>query len=146
MAETSAFQSAIIAAARAAIGTPFRHQGRIAGRSLDCAGLAVHVAREIGADHFDIPAYGRSPSNGMLQAALDAQPCLRVVPDRQPGDLLLMRFAGEPQHLAFLTADDTIVHTYANAGKVCEHRLAAVWAARIVRVYRFSEISSGAAT
>lgn len=138
---TPTLADAIIAAARACLETPFRHQGRIAGRALDCAGLAVHVAREIGAEHVDIPAYGRSPANGLLQATLDAQPGLRVVPDRQPGDLLLLRFAGEPQHLAFLTADDTIVHTYANVGKVCEHRLAAVWAARIVRVYRFREVS-----
>lgn len=141
MAPLIAQTDRIIAAARGALETPFRHQGRIAGRSLDCAGLAIHVAREIGADHFDIPAYGRNPAQGMLQAVLDAQPGLQSVPDRQPGDLLLLRFAGEPQHLAFLTADDSIVHTYANVGKVCEHRLAAVWAARIVRVYRFREVA-----
>ena len=134
--------AAILAAARGAIGTPFRHQGRIAGRALDCAGLAIHVAREIGAEYVDVPAYGRSPSRGMLQAALDAQPCLCVVPDRQPGDILLMRFAGEPQHLALITDTDTIVHAYANVGQVCEQRLAQVWAARIVRVYRFREVAA----
>ena len=34
----------IIAIARACLGTPFRHQGRIPGVALDCAGLVVAVA------------------------------------------------------------------------------------------------------
>lgn len=127
----------LIAAARACLGTPFRHQGRLPGRGLDCVGLVVHAARAAGIELIDTPAYGRSPCRNMLQAALDAQPALVHVTDRQPGDLLLMRFAGEPQHLALLTADNTIVHAYASIENVCEQRLAQVWAARIVRVYRF---------
>ncbi|MBK8745664.1 MAG: peptidase P60, partial [Propionivibrio sp.] len=41
--------AAILAAARACIGTPFVHQGRIPGLALDCAGLVVAVAQAIGA-------------------------------------------------------------------------------------------------
>lgn len=126
----------LIAAARACLATPFRHQGRIPGRGLDCVGLVVHAAHAAGLDLIDTLAYGRSPCRNMLQAALDAQPALRHVTDRQPGDILMMRFAGEPQHLAILTADNTIVHAYAAIERVCEQRLAQVWAARIVRVYR----------
>ena len=55
---------AIVASARAAIGTPFRHQGREAGRGLDCAGLLVHVAREIGAEPRDRGGYARMPTGG----------------------------------------------------------------------------------
>ena len=131
-----------IAAARACLGTPFRHQGRIPGRGLDCVGVVVHAARAAGFDLIDNTRYGRSPCRNMLQAALDAQPALCHVTDRQPGDILLMRFAGEPQHLAVLTDDNTIVHAYASIEKVCEQRLAQVWAARIVRAYRLTGLTA----
>jgi cell wall-associated NlpC family hydrolase len=128
----------ILTAARACLGTPFRHQGRHPGKALDCAGLVVAVAAAIGAEHVDFLGYGRHPANGLLQAALDAQPCLLTVmlADRQPGDILLMRFLGEPQHLA-IDAGDNVIHSYQAVGQVCEHRLDAAWQSRIVAVYRF---------
>jgi cell wall-associated NlpC family hydrolase len=130
----------IIDAARAALGTPFRHQGRRVGVALDCAGLIVHVAQTIGADYQDQTGYGRSPSNGLLESALDDQPCLDRVSTMQPADVLLMRFKGDPQHLALFTGD-TIIHSYSQVGKVCEHRFADVWQARTVCVYRFRGIA-----
>lgn len=135
----------IIAAARACLGTPFRHQGRIPGTGLDCAGVVVEVARAVGASPLDVSGYGRVPANGQLEATLDAQPDLQRILDldaRQPGDILLLRFAGEPQHLALLTADDTLIHSYEAVGRCCEHRLSSMWAARIVRVYRFLGVSA----
>lgn len=131
----------IINAARQCLGTRFRHQGRIAGVGIDCAGVAIHVARQIGAGHLDVSGYGRNPANGQLEQSLDIQPCLERVTlsDRAPGDLLLMRFAREPQHVA-ICAGDTIIHAYEAAGLCCEHRLSDVWAARIVSVYRFRGI------
>ena len=60
---------------------------------------------------------------------------------RQPGDLLLMRFAREPQHLAVLVGEN-IVHAYANAGRCVEHRLDDAWSRRIVRVYRFAGVAA----
>lgn len=126
----------IIEAARGALDVPFRHQGRSLQTGLDCAGLIVHVAKVIGADYVDQSGYGRSPSNGLLESALDGQPCLERVTEAQPGDVLLMRFNGDPQHLAIL-AGDTIIHAYSQVGKVCEHRYADVWQARTVRIYRF---------
>lgn len=129
---------AILAAARLALGTPFAHQGRIAGRALDCAGLIVHVARSIGVPYMDVPAYDRSPHQGLLQATLDSNDCLTRVSKRQAGDILLMRFSSEPQHLA-ICAGDTMIHSYLQVGKVCEHRLSSLWVARIVCVYRFKD-------
>ena len=127
---------AILAAARSAIGTPFRHQGRRAGQALDCAGLVIHVAAAVGAPYLDFPGYAVRPSDGLLEAALDVQPSLIRVFEMQPGDILLMRFTGDPQHLA-IYAGDTIIHAFAAGRKVCEHLLDDVWRARIVRIYRF---------
>jgi len=130
----------IVSAARACLGTPFRHQGRIVGVGLDCAGVVVEVAKAIGSNPIDVSGYGRVPVNGQLESVLDTQTDLERVLDistRRAGDILLLRFSGEPQHLAVLTDNNTIVHSYEAVGKCCEHRLSSVWAARIVRVYRF---------
>jgi cell wall-associated NlpC family hydrolase len=128
----------IIAAARECIGTPFAHQGRILGRALDCAGVAVHAAsRWHTAD--EPAAYGRLPNNSMLETWLERQPFLLRADSPLPGDLLLMRFSGDPQHLA-ICAGDTIIHAYEAAGKVVEHNLDDKWRRRIARVYRFSGV------
>ncbi|MCM8624142.1 MAG: NlpC/P60 family protein [Candidatus Accumulibacter sp.] len=134
----------ILIAARQCLGTPFRHQGRLVGVGLDCAGVAVHIARVIGVEYVDVQGYGRTPANGQLAQSLDSQPCLEIVPaisGRRPGDLLLMRMARDPQHLAVLTDRETILHAYESAGHCCEHRLDRSWRARIVRVYHFRGVS-----
>ena len=132
----------IVTAARAFIGTPFVHQGRIPHGALDCAGLVVAVAQTVGAEYIDQNGYSRNPSGGLLEAALDAQPSLAriAIGDAAPGDILLMRFAGDPQHLA-IHADETIIHAYEAPGLVCEHDLTDVWVRRIVRVYRFKDLT-----
>ena len=137
----------IVFAARALIGTPFVHQGRRPRIALDCAGLVVAVAAEIGVAALDQQGYGQRPFNGLLQSALDEQPALkRVVPaEMQSGDIMLMRIAGEPQHLAIFAGynpvceSETIIHAEIGAGKVCEHRLDDTWRSRIVCIYRFKE-------
>ncbi len=131
----------IVTLARAQIGTPFRHQGRIAGKAFDCAGLVIYVAKKLGVEHFDVSAYGRTPNNGMLIEILDKQPCVyRINGTPKAGDILLMRFHNEPQHLA-ICAGETIIHSYMNVAKVCEHRYSDVWKARTVAAYRFNGVS-----
>ena len=127
---------AIIAAARECIGTPFAHQGRILNRALDCAGVAVHAARQCGHEVVEPAAYSRLPNNAMLEYWLGQQPFLERASVPQAGDLLLMHFTGEPQHLAMFTGEN-IIHAYEHAGRVVEHILDAKWRRRIVAVYRF---------
>lgn len=139
----------IVAAARALIGTPFVHQGRRPRIELDCAGLVVAVANEVGVCVIDQQGYGRRPSGGMLQAALDGQMCLIRISSAgmQAGDVLLMRVVRDPQHLAIFAGynpvceSETIIHAEIGAGKVCEHRLDETWRSRIVRVYRFTGVT-----
>lgn len=127
----------IIAVARSAIGTPFRHQGRVVGRGLDCVGLGAFIADTLGIKIVDVTGYGRRPSGGILEATLDEQPAIvQVAGPAQPGDLFLIRFKGEPQHVAVFDGEN-IIHAYEPVGKVCEHRLTEAWSRRIVRIYRF---------
>lgn len=129
-------QDDIISAARECLGTRFKHQGRLVGRALDCAGVVCHVAVRIGLC-YDAPTdYPRTPYQGLLESTLDGQACLERVSDMQPGDILLMRFMTDPQHLAIWTGS-TIIHAYESVGKCCEHRMDDAWRARVMRVYRF---------
>jgi cell wall-associated NlpC family hydrolase len=136
----------IVDAARCLIGTPFRHQGRTPGWALDCAGLVVHVASVFELDYFDQAGYSRHPSDGLLEAALDGQPCLaRVALDAiKPGDVLLMKFDSDPQHLAIYAGfnpaagSETIIHAEIRARKVCEHGFNDQWRGFVVRAYRFT--------
>lgn len=138
----SAALDRFIASARLQVGTPFVHQGRVPGVGLDCVGLTVHAASRAGFALVDQTGYGRSPANGMLEMALDYQDSLeRVYGELEPGDILLMRFHREPQHLAIYTERDTIIHGYEGVTIVCEHRMSSDWVKRIVRVYRFKEQS-----
>ena len=132
----------ILAAARACLGTPFKHQGRLNGRALDCAGLIVHVAADLGLTYLDQTGYARLPGGGLLEAALDAQPCLARVETMQPGDIVLMSFSSGPQHLGFFGGEN-LIHAYQPYGKVCEHRMTDEWRQRVCRVYRFVGVDHG---
>lgn len=128
----------IIAAARELLGMPFRHQGRAPSGKTDCAGVLCHVAVAHGLPYADQVGYPRQPGSSRLESALDDQPCLVRIPvsTMQAGDALLMKFAGDPQHLAIFTGK-TIIHAYETVGKVAEHDLDEAWRRRIVRAYRF---------
>jgi cell wall-associated NlpC family hydrolase len=126
----------VIAAARECIGTPFAHQGRIVGVGIDCAGVAVHVAKRMGLSVEEPGAYSRSPYRGTLQKWVELQGFMHRASGVERGDILLMRFAAEPQHLAIATGKG-IVHAYEGMERVVEHDLDEKWRRRIVRTYRF---------
>jgi cell wall-associated NlpC family hydrolase len=135
----------VVSAARLALGTPFKHQGRTVGKGLDCAGLLAHVCAAHDQPVIEQPGYARHPSGGLLEAALDAQPALvRVRGMPQAGDFVLMKFETDsaPSHLG-IVAGKTLIHAWAIARKVCEHDFAAEWQGRVVRVYRFRELNNG---
>lgn len=131
----------IIAWARECVGTPFHHQGRIVGRGIDCAGVIVHVAERAGIQHDSPTNYSRQPHGGMLESILDTQPGLiRVTGEPQPGDVLLMRFGRTAQHLGIFTGTG-LIHAYQKVNKCVEHDLDDQWQRRIVRIYRFAEVT-----
>ena len=128
--------AAFIAAARSYVGAPFHHQGRTR-HGVDCIGLVVCAARDAGLALVDRTDYPRDP-NGLLPVELARQ--FAAVESAQAGDILLMRFRGEPQHVAIL-AGTTLIHGYASIGRVVEHGLDAKWRRRIVAAYRLKEFA-----
>jgi cell wall-associated NlpC family hydrolase len=128
-------RSEISAAALAMVGTKFHAQGRLPGVGLDCIGVVVCVARQLGIPHSDLTAYPMRP-NGMLQPLLDAQ-LVRVRREPQEGDVLLMSFAGEPHHVAVMVDGRRIVHAYATVRKCVAQSYTDHWRSMVRAVYEF---------
>lgn len=121
----------VVAAARRWVGVPYRHQGRNR-LGVDCIGLLLVVGWELGLSDYDVTGYGRSPNAGFLRAECDR--LLRPTDSRQPGDILLLRFKRDPQHLAFVS-ERGLIHAWYGAGRVVETALATSWSARVVQAY-----------
>jgi hypothetical protein len=143
-----------VSAARSWLGTPYQHQARCKGAGVDCAGLIVGVAAQLRISQFDFTNYGRQPLGDTLRDMMRSQ--TSELPSGAPwqaGQIALMRFKDEPQHLgiiginplplgegrvrAALGDEPTLIHAYGHAGKVVEHRLADVWRARIMARYDY---------
>jgi cell wall-associated NlpC family hydrolase len=128
----------VVTAAMQCMGTPFLHQGRIVGRGIDCAGVLEHALKTLGLPYIDERGYPRLPYRGLIKSILDSQPSMRLLPkksDMQRGDVLLMKFKTEPQHVAIYTGK-TVIHSYADIGRVVEHDLTADWYNRTTHAYR----------
>lgn len=127
-----------LAQARSWLGVPWVHQGR-SRHGVDCVGLLVCAARELGlaAAAADVQGYARQPDGARLRALADAHLTAAAYP-LQPGQVVLMRFDGPEQHIGLLgdyPGGCSLIHAHSRLGKVVEHRLADVWAARIMAVY-----------
>jgi NlpC/P60 family putative phage cell wall peptidase len=138
----------VVAEARKWIGTPFAHQGRLKGVGTDCGGLVGGVAVALGLlpvgwwrEVFDprFGGYGRMPAHGLMQRVCESLMSAIPTSQAQPGDVLMMRFADDPQHLAILTdyrhGGDSVVHALSRVGSVCEHRLTSAWRVRCAGAY-----------
>lgn len=134
--------AAVVAAARGFLGTPYRHQGSLAGAGCDCLGLLRGVWREVvGDEPMDMPAYRadiRDPAHaGALRQA--AERYLR--PDDGPlegGQVLLFRLGGmaEAKHCGILVSQDRFIHAQERLG-VVEANLTEAWARRVSGRFRF---------
>lgn len=136
----------IVNCALEACETKFKHQGRVVGLGLDCAGLYVFVCQRLGIPHRDAQGYPRTPFDGELERQMDAQPSLQriAISEAQKGDVLLMRMTKQPQHIAIHAGEyrghSYVIHASEQHGKVCVHRLDSTWFGRVVRAYRFEEV------
>lgn len=127
----------MIEAARACLGTPFHHQGRVAGAGLDCIGLLIVAMQAAGLEVEDRTDYGPRPDGVSLIAALEAHGWARIeTGEINGGDVLVFRYDHQPQHVALATSSTTLIHSFAPVGKVVETAIGAYWMRRLVGVYR----------
>lgn len=127
----------LIATAREWVGVPWVHQGR-SRTGIDCLGLLIVVGQAHGliGPHERWTQYRRTPSGGELVAALDVR--LERSAELEPGCVMLIRGAVEPQHVAFC-AGETMIHAWSRAPKrprVVHHRIDTRWRRLTVGTYR----------
>lgn len=127
-----------VAAARSCLGMRFHHQAR-GPEFVDCAGLLVVAEAKLGRALVETyEGYGRTPHGGRLRAALAANftPITRAP---EPGDVVLLSWGAEPQHVAifgdYVHGGLSLIHTYAKVKKVVEHIYDADWQARFVEAF-----------
>jgi len=119
----------IVNAARQWLETPFHHQARLKGVGVDCVGLVIGVARELGliASDFDVTGYPRSPNGRTLLAIADQHMTPIDQAAMQPGDVVVVSFDRDPQHLGIVGdyrhGGLSIIHAASQAGRVIETRL-----------------------
>lgn len=136
--------SAIVAEARAWIGTPYVHQASVQGAGCDCLGLVRGVWRGLyGAEPETVPAYTPDWSEPQGAEVLLAAACRHMRPVKGewlPGQVLLfrMRDGSVAKHLGLLASvgpRPTFIHAYTGHG-VIESPLSAPWRRRVAA--RFS--------
>jgi len=148
----------IVENARGWLGTRFAHQGRRRacgsdGGGVDCLGLLVGVAAECKLTKdgrllaaYDELDYGHFPDEVRLFMALKA--CLHEVEqdDVRTADVLLLKIDGRAQHVGivgeYAGGGLSLIHAYAPARRVVEHRLDAAWRQKMVAVFRWHCSSS----
>lgn len=139
---------AVLAEARAWLGTRYVHQASVRGAGCDCLGLLRGVWRALYGDEPEVaPAYTADWSEASRQERLWAA-AMRHLVARPPGveaagDVLLfrMRERGVAKHLGVagqVGAEPTFVHAYTGHG-VIESPLSAPWRRRIVARFSFPE-------
>jgi NlpC/P60 family putative phage cell wall peptidase len=140
-------RTAIIAEARAWIGTPYRHQGSLKGVGCDCLGLVRGVWRAlVGVEPEPVPAYSpdwAEATNSETLAAAGARHLVAIdLGAALPGDVLMFRWrAGLPaKHAAILTAPALMVHAHDGAA-VAEVALAPWWRRRLAFAFRFPGVT-----
>ncbi len=136
-------REAILAEARAWIGTPYLHRASVRGAGADCLGLVRGVWRAvIGPEPEAMPSYapdwaeaGRTETLALTAARHMVPVALEAI---VPGDVLLFRFRAHlpAKHAAILSAPGKMIHAYDGAC-VCESPLIPWWHRRLALAFAF---------
>jgi cell wall-associated NlpC family hydrolase len=119
--------------ARKYLGVPWRHQGRTI-HGVDCIGVIIAPLISLGVlrQEDDIHNYKRDPEGRRLVEMLHEHARrLPKVECARPGDLLVLRFTSEPQHLVLVTRATRfgphVLHAAGQGSVVVEHFLNEHW-------------------
>ncbi|MCP8884245.1 NlpC/P60 family protein [Devosia sp. XJ19-1] len=137
----------VVLAARAWLGTPYRHRASRPGAGCDCLGLLRGVWRTLyGAEPAAVPAYRAD------MRADDNPEALRLAAERflsaetgtlAAGQVVLFRLGGldEPRHCGIMVSESRFIHAQEHLG-VVEANMTPGWAKRVSGRYRFPAASS----
>ena len=128
----------IVAEARTWLDTPYRHQGAVKGRAVDCVNMVNEVLIACGVHaRRPLPAYRTRPHpDGRLRGQVEGYMTRIPVEQATVGDVLMFAVHGRDTHLAILTGPDTIIHAYLANRRVCEHSMGSVFGALVSAAFR----------
>lgn len=116
------------------------------GHYLDCAGLVICTARELGIvpKNFDVPPYHRVPDGVTMMALCDKYMTPVSEGMMRYGDVVVLIVDKEPQHLGILAKYKygglSIIHAVETAEKVIETRYVESRAMKFRAAYSFPGI------
>ena len=134
--------------ARTLLHTPYQHQGRTAGKELDCIGVIILTGKMAGViePDFDFCNYTRDP-DGKLEQMLDLH-CDQLETVQQ-GAIALFALDAIPHHCGIITnysTGDGLLHALDSVGcrRVVEHALLNSLSEKMVKVYGFRGVAYSA--
>lgn len=139
----------IVAAARQYLGARWTHQGR-RHDAMDCAGLVLRVARDLGLADLDVTGYGvQAVDESMLEMCREHLDEIARA-DLAPGDVVVMRFSGN-RHIGivgdYAHGGLSLIHAQTSHPRcVTENALSPAWMAHvrasIAGCFRFPGVSA----
>lgn len=120
---------ALVEAANALVGSPFRLYGRDPATGLDCLGVVLAALAAIGHSASFAGNYGlRMTSVAALLGTAEALGFQQAAGPWQAGDVLLFAPGGHQHHLGVACGDGRLVHAHAGLGRVVCAQAPAEWA------------------
>ena len=134
-------QDDFVAAARTWIDVPWRHLGRDRARGVDCVGLLIKAAHQIGvATDFDDRDYGRRPVPSEFLRRLRGRLVQIQKREMGHGDIGVFREPRHPCHVGIVDVDEQgrrwIIHAYAPYRKVVRDPLTGERLDRLLMAFR----------
>lgn len=134
----------IARAAESYLGTPYRRKGR-SRAGLDCVGLLVLVARDVGLDvsFADIPDYPDQPDGRLMP--IFGQHLVRIgQQSRGVGSVVVFTRGPSPCHAAIITTTaGQYVHAHNLRERVCRGSLRTIGAMRAVAFFDLPGLTDG---
>ena len=137
---------AVLAIARAWLGTPYLHQSSVQGVGADCLGLARGIWRALhGNEPWEVPPYsrdwGEAGRREVLAEAARAALIEIALDTAGPGTLILFRMAPTvpAKHCGILGASvmrPSLIHAYDRSG-VIEEAFTPAWSRRAAFAFQF---------
>jgi NlpC/P60 family putative phage cell wall peptidase len=136
----------IAGAARAWLGTPYRHRASTLGAGSDCLGLVRGVWRALyGSEPMAMPNYSADWRQAGRAGLLESAEALmeRAEGELQSGQLVLFRLQRSlpPRHCGIMVARDRFIHAQEAIGVVAAN-MSESWRRRVAGLFEFPEIES----
>lgn len=123
------------------LGVPFHHQGRNRF-GLDCAGLVIVVAHDLGISDFDITGYKRQPDPMRFLQVCSAH--MDQVKDIQVGCVLTLRFRGVQMHMGIALPNSLMIHSLYDHGVITSTiEQGTEWRNRVTSVWQYRGVTYG---